>query len=247
HPCDRRRPASHGMNLFSDPTRLRTESGPFDPTSHPRRPETETEAALNTVDPITILGRMAAGDRAALGDCMDRYGALVWSVARRLSPTREDAEDAVQEIFLDVWKNADRYDAELGSESTFVATIGRRRCIDRLRKKGRQVPVTSIDTEMIEPAEPSDRSLAQVVVDDEIEFVRSKISSLKPDQQRVLALSVYGGLSHSEIAERLSVPLGTVKTHLRRGLLEVRRLLQVHRASRSRAAIGRAREAEGWA
>ena len=83
----------------------------------------------------TVLQRMASGDPAAVRECMDRYGSLVWSLARRLSRTASDAEDAAQEIFLDIWRSAARYDAARGSDQVFVATIARRRLIDRMRKK----------------------------------------------------------------------------------------------------------------
>jgi RNA polymerase sigma-70 factor (ECF subfamily) len=81
-----------------------------------------------------ILKRIAAGDKTAVQDCLDSYGGLVWSLARRMSPNTNEAEDAVQEIFIDVWKNAARFDESQSSETTFVAMIARRRLIDRLRK-----------------------------------------------------------------------------------------------------------------
>ena len=82
----------------------------------------------------SILARIAAGDSAAAKDCIDRYGQAVWSQANRLSPTRADAEDATQEIYLDVYRSASRYDPGKGSELGFVMTIARRRLIDRIRR-----------------------------------------------------------------------------------------------------------------
>src|ERR1700677_2228173 len=89
----------------------------------------------------TVLQRMASGDTAAVRECMDRYGALVWSLARRLSRTASDAEDAAQEIFLDIWRSAARYDASQASDKVFIATIARRRLIDRLRKRSAEPPM----------------------------------------------------------------------------------------------------------
>ncbi|MCX5746449.1 MAG: sigma-70 family RNA polymerase sigma factor, partial [Proteobacteria bacterium] len=87
-----------------------------------------------TVTPL--LARVAVGDRGALRECLDRYGGLVWSIARRFEAS--EAEDAVQEIFVDLWKSAVRYDPEVASEPTFIAMIARRRLIDRRRSRGRR-------------------------------------------------------------------------------------------------------------
>ena len=154
----------------------------------------------------------------------------MWSIARRLSSSHEDAEDAVQEVLLDIWKNAARFDRSQGSETTFIAMLGRRRCIDRLRKQGRRLSAAPLEPESPEPA---GRESTTRVVDerDEIELVRGYLSSLRPEQQTILNLSVELGLTHSEIATRLELPLGTVKTHLRRALIEIRRQVTVGRAS----------------
>ena len=93
-------------------------------------PQNETSA--------TLLQRVQAGDAGALQACIDRYGGLIWSLALRLSPNYQDAEDATQEIFLDLWRNAGRYRPERGSEQVFVTVLARRRLIDRLRRSGRR-------------------------------------------------------------------------------------------------------------
>src|ERR1700734_2723749 len=97
----------------------------------------------------SVLQRIASGDSAAVRECMDQYGALVWSLARRLSRTSSDAEDATQEIFLDIWRSAARFDAAQGSDKVFIAMIARRRLIDRLRKTTSEPamdPVEVLDT-----------------------------------------------------------------------------------------------------
>ena len=86
-----------------------------------------------TVSP-PILPRVAAGEPTALAECMERYGGLVWSIALRLTGSRADAEDAIQEIFIDLWKSAARFDGAVASEKAFVAMIARRRLIDRRRR-----------------------------------------------------------------------------------------------------------------
>ncbi len=91
----------------------------------------------------SVLQRIASGDPAAVRECIDQYGPLVWSLARRLSRTASDAEDATQEIFLDIWRSAGRFDASQGSDKVFIAMIARRRLIDRLRKKSAEPPMES--------------------------------------------------------------------------------------------------------
>ncbi len=158
-----------------------------------------------------------------MGECLDRYGGLVWSLARRFSPTNADAEDAVQEVFIEVWRHAERYDKSIASEPTFIAMIARRRLIDRQRRRDAQ-PRTSAWDESVLPEENRDPAEWLQVCDD-AQLAREKMSELSDEQQRVLTLALEGGCSQSEIAERLQLPLGTVKTHARRGLMKLRELL----------------------
>jgi RNA polymerase sigma-70 factor (ECF subfamily) len=175
-----------------------------------------------------VLERVAAGDQAAVKECLDRFGGLVWTLARRALSSPQDAEDAVQEIFLEIWQSAHRYDASRGSETVFVATITRRRLIDRLRKQGRQPYTDSID-------EPGLNLSGEVghsqEVSTEATLAARALKTLKPAQQRVLELGLLRGLSHSEIAEHTGMPLGTVKTQMRRGLMKIRELMEVESLS----------------
>lgn len=169
-----------------------------------------------------ILKRIAAGDKTAVQDCLDNYGGLVWSLARRMSPNTDEAEDAVQEIFIDVWKNAARFDETQSSETTFVAMIARRRLIDRLRKINRQPNVDSLEDILTEPTNGKDLDM-QVSV--EAKEAADAMKHLRPEQRQILHLSIVQGFSHQEIADALAMPLGTVKTHARRGLIQVREFL----------------------
>lgn len=169
-----------------------------------------------------ILKRIAAGDKSAVQDCLNQYGGLVWSLARRMSANTDDAEDAVQEIFVDVWKNAARFDETQASETTFVAMIARRRLIDRLRKTNRQPNVDSLEDVSAEPASGKEPDLQLCV---EAKEAAEAMKHLRPEQRQILHLSIVQGFSHQEIADALSMPLGTVKTHARRGLLQVREFL----------------------
>jgi len=173
----------------------------------------------------TILARIAAGDHSAVAECMDRYGGLVWSLARRWSDDASDAEDATQEIFLEIWKSADRYEPALGSEAVFIATIARRRMIDKLRRKERRPRTESFDDdtwtrEFVDPAADQAETVA------EADIARRALATLRPDQQQILLMGIVQGMTHSEIAAATGKPLGTVKTQLRRGLIRVRELIE---------------------
>ena len=170
----------------------------------------------------TILQKIAGGDQGAVQECLKSYGGLVWSLARRMLRNTEDAEDAVQEIFLDVWKNAQRFDPAQASETTFIAMIARRRLIDRIRHVQRRISADSLDDVLAEPSVRSDRTLQTNV---EAREAAKALEQLRPEQRQVLQLSIVQGLSHQEIADATGMPLGTVKTHARRGILQVREIL----------------------
>lgn len=148
----------------------------------------------------------------------------MWSLARRMSPNTDDAEDAVQEIFIDIWKNAARFDERQASETTFVAMIARRRLIDRLRKFNRQPSVDSLEDIAVEPAKAHDKEL-QICV--EAREAAEAMRDLRPEQRQVLNLSIFQGMSHQEISDATGMPIGTVKTHARRGLIQIREILGI--------------------
>jgi len=173
----------------------------------------------------SILQRVAAGDQSAVAEVMDRFGGLVWSLARRWSNSTADAEDATQEIFLDIWKSAARYDPSSGSETVFVATIARRRMIDKLRAEERRPKAQEISEAM--SLEIADREQEdQGMVAAEAAIAARAVSKLDPGQQQILLMGVVQGMTHSEIATATDKPLGTVKTQMRRGLIRVRELIE---------------------
>ena len=146
----------------------------------------------------------------------------MWSLARRLLRNPTDAEDAVQEVFIELWQNAGRFDPAVASEATFIATIARRRLIDRHRKLSRQIDQSSLPDES---AMPGQEILDRVELDDEAAKARRSLAQLRSEERKILELSIYDGLSHSQIATEVDLPLGTVKTHSRRGLKRLRQLL----------------------
>lgn len=174
---------------------------------------------------LTILERIAAGDPQAVNECLDQYGALVWSIARRFSLVYADAEDAVQEVFLEIWRSAARFDAGVASEAAFITTIARRRLIDAHRRRSRTVVAAPMEEE---PASVSRTISDTVESQEEAAGIRALMARLRADERRVLELSLVDGLTHRQISEAASLPLGTVKSHARRGLQRLREMLEVH-------------------
>jgi RNA polymerase sigma factor (sigma-70 family) len=168
----------------------------------------------------TLLERVARGDAAAVTALIELYTPVVWTIARRQLGA-QCAEDVVQEVFLALWKNAARYDPELSSEPAFVATVARRRVIDQRRRLGR-APVEELPDEV--RAEP-DAGLERVDVCEEARAAEAALETLPKKQREVLRLAIVNGMTHAEIAARLALPLGTVKSHARRGLERVRAAL----------------------
>ena len=182
--------------------------------------------------PEPLLPRIAAGDERAVRDCVARYGALVWSLARHWSPDGSEAEDAVQEVFIDLWRTAARYDASRTSEAGWVAMIARRRLIDRARRRERLPALESIPDDF-DVASESERDLDR---EWRAEQARAVLRELPPAQRRMLELSLLHGRTHDEIARETETPLGTVKSHIRPGLQRARDLL----AARTRDEAGEA-------
>lgn len=172
---------------------------------------------------MPILPRIAQGDKSAVEDCLDQYSGLVWSLARRACATLADAEDAVQDIFVELWQKADRFDASKASEKTFIATIARRRLIDRYRRDARAVDTVNIESQNVEIAEVQLAPAAELA--DEAAKAANCLRKLPPKQQDVLKLSIHSGHSHSKISQLLSIPVGTVKSYARRSLLELRKCM----------------------
>ncbi len=183
-----------------------------------------------------LLQRVAAGDTQAVAACVDQFGGLVWSLSRRLLGRPSDAEDAVQEVFIELWKNASKFDPTIASEATFVAMIARRRLIDRRRREARRPESESVALEDVLIATEGEQ--ANFELHDEAARAAAALEQLKPEQQSVLRLAVCHGWPHQLIADRLGLPLGTVKTHVRRGLIRIREELDSERSPSSEEAGG---------
>ncbi len=185
-----------------------------------------TRRATDAPKPAPLLPRVAQSVPGAVEACVDRYGGAVWNLVRRACNTHAEAEDACQDIFIDLWRHAGRFDPSLASEWTFVMTIARRRLIDRFRRQSRRIRPTGngdqalsgVDAELAGPDESA-------MVAEDAKIAMAAMSDLSESQRRVIDMSIFGGMSYPEIAEKLDLPLGTVKTHARRGLLRLRTIL----------------------
>ena len=181
--------------------------------SNDRMETTEAENRKN------LLAEVATGDSKAFEELTKKYGNLIWSIARRYLSNQAEAEDAVQEIFLALWQSASRFDANKGSEITFIATIARRRLIDGLRKNNKHKILQSIDDSISNDVFQQKSNLEKNA---ELSLAIRILETLEKNDQELLSLSIYQGYSHVEIAKLLNLPLGTVKTKIRRNLMKIR-------------------------
>ncbi|MEM8781736.1 MAG: sigma-70 family RNA polymerase sigma factor [Planctomycetota bacterium] len=178
-------------------------------------------ATNRSADP-PLLPRVARGDGEAVRECLDRYGGLAWSIARRMLGPGQDAEDAVQDAFVDLWRHAERFEEARASEATFVATIVRRRTVDRLRRRTSGAEAMK-DGGPFEPdALPGVSGGDRLEAAEEANAAMRALDDLPPPRGELVKLSVCDGLTHGQLAERFDLPLGTVKSHVRRGLQAVR-------------------------
>ena len=161
-----------------------------------------------------LLPRVALGDELAMRELLRKYGGLVLAIAQRMAPSEDDAEDACQEIFLDLWRAAASFDASRGREITFVAMVTRRRLVDRFRAaqsaQARDIPRDLV----VRPERLEAHADARVAME--------ALGELAEWHQQTIILAACYGLSHGEIASELRMPLGTVKSALRRGLDRLR-------------------------
>ncbi len=172
----------------------------------------------------SILERVARGDQQAVRECIDEFGGLVWAIARRMTRSRADAEDAVQEIFVDVWRCAARFDSAQGSQKVFITTIARRRLIDRIRR-GRMNAMMDGEEALEDPRFAEQGNHGEIRA--EAERAAAVVAQLRPAQRKVLSMGLLEGMTHSEIATATGMPLGTVKTQMRRGLIQVRQWMKI--------------------
>lgn len=171
-----------------------------------------------------LVQRTAAGEQAALAELYDRSCHLVFGLALRILADRAAAEDAVVETYSQAWREAKAYDVQRGTASAWLLTLARCRAIDMLRSRKRERATDPLESAGDVPsAMPNpEESVGSAERD---RFVRHALLGLSSEQREAIELAYFGGLSHTEIAARLSQPLGTVKTRIRLGMMRLRELL----------------------
>jgi len=179
---------------------------------------------LESTEPASkeeLLSRVARGDQAAFGELYDQVAPRVLGLVKRLLIDHSQSEEVTQEIFLEIWQTASRYEASRGGALTWIMTMAHRRAVDRIRasQAGRnrdtKIGIRDLEVEYDHVAET-------VEVRIEHERVEKAMTRLTELQRQAVSLAYFGGYSHSEVADMLHVPLGTVKTRLRDGMIRLR-------------------------
>ena len=175
-----------------------------------------------------LVRAIAAGERSALGALYDRYAGTVLALCVRVVGDRAEAEEALSDVFWQVWQQAERFDPGRGSPAAWLITLARTRAIDRRRALARRrsaVAADGADLPRVERLPSSADPFVDAVLSQQAARVRRALDALDPGQRRALEMSFYEGLSHSEIAEALREPLGTIKTRIRAGLIRLKESL----------------------
>jgi RNA polymerase sigma-70 factor (ECF subfamily) len=171
------------------------------------------------------LARMARGEGDAVAELYDRHARPIYSLALRILGDATDAEDVVQEVFSQAWRQASRYSTSRGAVAAWLLTLARSRAIDRLRaRRARPVGVSDdrVTDQLVDAGPPVD---AQVLSSEQVARVRAALDELPLLQRAAIELAYFEGLTHAEIADRLEQPLGTVKTRIRLAMLKLRDVL----------------------
>lgn len=174
---------------------------------------------------VELLKAVAAKDEAALGQLYDRYRLILFGVLVRILNSREEAEDVLQEVFLQVWRRAADFDENRGRPFTWLVTLARSRGIDRLRSLAARERVAVAGANEASESEQVSDAATDAIRSEQREVVNNALSQLPEEQKRPLMLAYFDGLTQSEIATRLGAPLGTVKTRMRSGMMKLRELL----------------------
>ncbi len=176
---------------------------------------------------VQLLNAMAKGDKAALARLYDLLAKPLFSLAVRVLHDTSEAQDIVQDVFLQIWHKAATYDPARGSVFGWATTLTRNRAIDRVRMRQRRAELLAASAPELQPAAPvgDHDSAGSLWLQEKAGAVRTALAQLAPDQQQAIELAFFSGLTQQQIAAQLQEPLGTIKARIRRGLLKLRETL----------------------
>lgn len=173
---------------------------------------------------VNLIQKVANQDRDAFSQLYDRFSSLVFTLAMRMLKVRSDAEDLLQEVFVQVWRQAQSYSVQRGSPEAWIVNIARSRAIDKIRSI-RRMEKSFVLTDDPARAESSDNVESSAAESEARMAMNSALANLPETQRKVLELAYFDGLTQTEIANRLAEPLGTVKTRMRSGIQRLRDML----------------------
>ncbi len=184
-------------------------------------------ALLGPEESQRLIERLRARDTAALAELYDRYGSLVYTIVLRIARDTATAEDLTQDVFLRVWNRIPTFDVERGSLSSWMLTIARHSAIDFLRSRGGKQSRLNLSIDAMERPLAGGNAESELQTATDARKVRAAMAKLDPKHRELLELAYFDGLSQSELAERLELPLGTVKTWVRTALRQLREDLRL--------------------
>ena len=171
---------------------------------------------------LALMSRIAAGDESAVSQLYDRFGSLVYRMAYQTMPTRAEAEDAVQEIFVRLWRTAERYDPKRAALVTWVMLISRRHLVDKLRRNQARVRASALEESAVAGSAASRDDIERLQDAERFAEILEKVQAL-PELQRTVVMRAYlGGQTLRQIGEELDTPIGTIKSALSRALVRLR-------------------------
>ncbi len=196
--------------------------------------ETPQPPARATPDDFALFDSIAAGDAAALETLYNRHGAAVFSLCARIVGDKTEAEDVLIDVFNQIWTRGGQFDPTRGAPITYILTIARSRALDHRRTRRSQGGTASLGVAPNSAAtmtadEASNGPVARLVASEAAHRVRAALARLEPGQRRAIEMSFFDGLSHAQIAEQLRRPLGTIKTIIRQGLIQLRQCVRIER------------------
>lgn len=186
-----------------------------------------TEVKTTQDREVELLRRISEGDRAAFAEFYDLYSSLLFSVAVKILHDQKEAEDVIQDVFIQIWDKAKAFDSRLGKPSSWAMTFVRNKAIDRIRASQRRTRLVENATAEMAPDQLALPTANESVCGREkAEFIRTAVTGLPTEQRQAIEMAFFSGLTQNEISERLREPLGTIKARIRRGMLKLREKLE---------------------